>query len=187
MAWPTTTMEPEFITRLQEDGLVWILSFQYLVHNLHIIMFTNSPIGKVDIDGNWDIEIHLDPSRQKGKEGILVLKNRHGEAVAWYRAGGRGKDKIRTNPGGDTHTGTYQIRLEGTQRGWWEAKADSRERKTFGQWRLVIDGTSGEIMKSVDKGRISTIRIHASEKTNKYGKDGVNKFDGSLWNTLGCI
>jgi RHS repeat-associated protein len=71
---------------------------------------SNSPINRIDIDGNWDIDVHAYHNRGKNGYAVLIVRDRMGYEV--YRTvvkttgtGGRTRNVQKS----DTPTGKYKI------------------------------------------------------------------------------
>ncbi|MCF2875875.1 RHS repeat-associated core domain-containing protein, partial [Tenacibaculum sp. Cn5-1] len=144
----------------------------------------NSPVMRIDPNGDWDITVHVANSRKKNGFGIAVLTNRHGEEVFRFKVrveGIGGRNRMKTSA--DTPLGTYDI----PNKNMWITASDSGlKRKAYGpNDRLILTPKSGEIKKS---GR-SLIRVHGgrqefyNKKTGKWQKVSNPK----LKKTEGCI
>jgi RHS repeat-associated protein len=93
---------PTFISRDPlSEAKPWMSSYSYC---------SNSPVNRIDIDGNWDIDVHAYHNRGKNGYAILIVRDRMGYEV--YRTvvkttgtGGRTRNVQRS----DTPTGKYKI------------------------------------------------------------------------------
>lgn len=143
---------------------------------------SNAPVSKIDIDGNWDIEVHAYGLRKIFGYAILVVKSNSGAEV--YRTVVRvhglkskiGKDRSKTS--GDTPTGVYKILN-------WQAPADNAAREKYGKNpRLRLEIQSGEA-----KGKRSGIALHGGHQENYDEKTDTwtDKKNTTLWNTEGCM
>ena len=139
----------------------------------------DNPINRIDIDGNWDLTVHLAQDREKNGYGIAVVSDRNGKEVYRFQVraeGVNGHDRM--VKGSDTPLGEYDIPDDNP----W-IKGGSR--KSYGpNHRLVMNPESGEIKKSGRDG----IRIHGGRQENQ-SKDGKwEKRDNPKLNkTEGCL
>jgi len=139
----------------------------------------DNPINRIDIDGNWDLTVHLAQDREKNGYGIAVVSDRNGKEVYRFQVraeGVNGHDRM--VKGSDTPLGEYDIPDDNP----W-IKGGSR--KSYGpNHRLVMNPESGEIKKSGRDG----IRIHGGRQENQ-SKDGKwKKRDNPKLNkTEGCL
>ncbi|HTM65468.1 MAG TPA: RHS repeat-associated core domain-containing protein [Flavipsychrobacter sp.] len=164
----------------QVEDMPWQSPYQFA---------SNSPIYKLDPDGNWDVEIHSFKNRGKMSYGIAILKNRNGEEIARYVvrvAGSSGVGKgysgsdSRTRSNGDTPTGTYDI---DNNNPWW--RNSTSQKAAYGNsYRLAMTGEKGEIMQA-SKERQNTIRMHAGRQEIGNGHDFDPK--NKLKFTNGCV
>ena len=137
---------------------------------------SNSPLSKIDVNGEWDIEIHLFHDRGKFGYGILILRNKKGKEILRFvvRAQGmkhksnNGNPRDRMKQYGDSPTGTYKFEK-------WRSDGD---KDTYGpNPRLDMVGIAGEILLS----KRTEVQIHG-------GRQKGAKYKGSkLWNTGGCF
>jgi RHS repeat-associated protein len=143
---------------------------------------SNAPVSKVDVDGNWDIEVHAFGLRKIFGYAILVVKDNDGNEV--YRTVVRVhglKSKIggdRSKNSGDTPTGVYQVLN-------WQKPADNSDRKSYGpNSRLRLKILSGEA-----EGKRSGIALHGGQQENYDDKTDswTDKKNPTLWNTRGCM
>ena len=147
-------------------------------HQSDYVYVSNSPIGKIDIDGDWDIEVHAYKNRKKYGYAILIVKDRMGNEV--YRTtvrvqGNKSKiGKSRALKMGDTPTGTYNL-VE------WRATGNDRySRAVYGPNDLLAtDYKSGEGKAAGRNG----MHIHGGRQEG----DDYMKYGKLLWNTSGCM
>jgi RHS repeat-associated protein len=134
---------------------------------------SNAPISKLDINGDWDIEIHTFNDRGKYGYGILIVKDMNGKekfrtvvrAQGMKHAANGNNPRNRLKQYGDSPTGTYKFEQ-------WRKDGDH---SIYGpNYRLDMTAVSGEIKKS---GR-TEIQIHGGRQIG---------FKGNLWNTGGCF
>jgi len=144
---------------------------------------SNSPIAKIDIDGQWDIEVHAFKDRGKYGYAILIVKNKLGEEVyrTTVRVQGMKDPSNNNNPRnrnmkyGDTPTGKYKI---GDSQGVWLAKKSKKDIKTYGPNPILrLDYLEGE-----GEGR-NQMHVHGGRQE---GEDYM-KHGAELWNTGGCM
>ena len=139
----------------------------------------DNPLNRIDIDGNWDVTVHLAQDRKKNGYGIAVVSNRNGQEVYRFQVraeGVKGHDRMVT--GSDTPLGEYDIPDD---KPW----IKGGPRMSYGpNHRLVMNPESGEIKKSGRDG----IRIHGGRQENR-SKDGKwEKIDNpQLKKTEGCL
>jgi RHS repeat-associated protein len=143
----------------------------------------NSPIYKMDIDGEWDITVHAYSDRKKYGYGIAIVSDKNGIEVFRFKVrleGVGGRDRMVGNS--DTPLGVYDI----PNKNMW---ISGKSRTSYGpNARLALDGESGEIKKS---GR-SEIRIHGGrQETPIYKKGKIVGWepisDAELKKTHGCL
>ena len=114
----------------------------------------NSPVQKIDVDGNWDIDVHVFGDRSIYGYGIAVLKDMYGKEVYRFTVRVEGQNRDRTITKGDTPLGTYDIPNKNS---WISGKS----RKAYGpNPRLSLSPKAGEIKTS---GR-DLIRIHGGRQ-----------------------
>ena len=139
----------------------------------------NNPTNKIDVDGEWDVTIHLAKDRSTNGYGVAVVSDRTGQEIFKFvvRAeGAKGHDRMK--PGADTPLGTYDI----PNRNAW---INGKDRAAYGpNDRLVMIPESGEI---VETGR-NDIRIHGGRQEN-HNQDGTwqRKENAKLEKTMGCL
>lgn len=139
----------------------------------------NNPVNRIDLDGNWDVNVHLAKDRSINGYGVAVVSDRNGKEVFRFvvRAEGiKGHDRMKK--GADTPLGVYDIPDN-------NAWINGGSRLSYGpNDRLVMTPESGEIK---DSGR-NDIRIHG-------GRQEIQNQDGSwqrkekveLKKTYGCL
>ena len=142
---------------------------------------SNSPIGKVDVGGKWDIEVHAYKNRKKYGYAIMIVKERKGNEV--YRTKVRvngNKSKIglpRTTNKGDTPTGRYKI-LE------WRPSGNERyNRESYGPNDLLaLRYEHGE-----GEGKRQHMHVHGGRQEVQSDGKWKRKKNPTLWNTSGCF
>lgn len=138
----------------------------------------NNPILRVDVDGRWDIEVHVYKKREKYGYGIAIVKNRSGKEVYRFKVrveGTGGTNRLVTNS--NTPNGVYAIPDENM----WMSGGS---RKSYGpNHRLILDGKSGEIVTS---GR-SNIRIHGGRQETYSNGEWSEIENPELKKTHGCL
>jgi RHS repeat-associated protein len=116
---------------------------------------TNSPLYKIDPNGNWDVEVHAYSDRSKYGYAIAIVKDNDGNEVYRFKVrveGSAGRDRLKKDS--DTPTGVYDI----PDKDMWISGGD---RGAYGPYhRLALFAESGEIKKS---GR-NAIRIHGGRQ-----------------------
>ena len=139
----------------------------------------NTPINNIDVNGNWDVTVHLAQDRTLNGYGIAVVTNRKGQEIFRFQVRGEGvKGHNRMLPENDTPLGIYDIP---DNYPW--IKGGSR--MSYGPYhRLVMIPKSGEIKES---GR-DLIRIHGGRQEIQT-EDGkwVKKEKPELKKTDGCL
>ena len=148
----------------------------------------NSPIGKLDIDGKWDIEVHAceDRSTSDGtgcQYGIAIVRDNAGNEI--YRMevkmmGTAGRDRTVTNS--DTPCGTYNITG-------WEDHSDD-DRAAYGPNELIeMTPKSGEVVDAdrsgiwIHGGRQETLMLNSDGVTYEWTRDE----NPELSHTHGCM
>ena len=133
---------------------------------------SNNPVGRVDISGNWDIEVHAYHDRKKSGYAVLIVKDRNGKEV--YRTvvntigeGGRKRNVQYA----DTPQGKYKI-LEYRKTG----DGTRYNREIYGPNDLLALNYEGE----EGKGR-NNMHLHGGRQ------EGKNKGRKNLANTRGCM
>ncbi len=130
---------------------------------------SNSPLWRVDPDGNWDIEIHAHRNRGKYGYATMIVRNRSGDIIYQTIVRVNGAHRKRGGTNGDTPTGKYKI-LE------WRTTGNARYNKiSFGPNQLLAldyDNTG-------EGGAREGMHIHGGRGYYKKGKE--------LMNTHGCI
>jgi hypothetical protein len=132
---------------------------------------SNAPINRIDIDGNWDIDVHAYHNRGKNGYAILVVRDRIGYEV--YRTvvkttgtGGRTRNVQKS----DTPTGKYKIlqyRSTGNKR---------YSRESFGPNDLLaLNYLGGE------GGTRNGMHLHGGRQEGKYKE---RKYLSDTW---GCL
>lgn len=153
------------------EGYVDVSSYSY-AHN--------SPVYKTDMNGNWDITVHVYNNREQYGYGIAVVTDRHGNEIFRFEVrveGIGGRDRMVTNS--DTPLGVYDIPDDKP----WKSGGS---RLSFGpNQRLRLNPKSGEILKS---GR-SLIRMHGGrqEKYDNNLGQWVPVATPKLMKTKGCL
>lgn len=116
---------------------------------------SDNPVNRIDIEGNWDVTVHLAKDRSQNGYGIVIVTDKKGNEVFRFnvRAEGIG-GRNRMNQNADTPLGIYDIPNELP---WLKGG----NRASFGpNYRLNMVGESGEIIES---GR-NNIRIHGGRQ-----------------------
>jgi RHS repeat-associated protein len=170
----------DFGARMYNPRVGRFLSLDAYASSLHSLspynFASNSPVFKLDPDGNWDIEVHAYNDRAKYGYAILIVKNNSGDIIyqTTVRVNGTknliGKARNITN--GDTPQGDYKI-LE------WRKTDNSRyPRLSYGPNDLLaLEYRGGE------GGSRQHMHIHGGRQEAIDGyKPGKN-----LANTFGCI
>ncbi len=119
------------------------------------VFCSDNPVNKVDVDGNWDVSVHLAKDRSQNGYGIAVVTDRYGNEVYRFsvRAEGSG-GRNRMSKNADTPLGTYDI----PDKSPW---LTGGSRRSYGpNARLNMSPVSGEIEES---GR-DEIRIHGGRQ-----------------------
>ncbi len=70
---------------------------------------SNSPIWRIDPDGEWDIEVHAHKTRAKYGYATMIVKNRSGDIIFQTVVKVVGSHRLRNGTNGDTPEGTYKI------------------------------------------------------------------------------
>ncbi len=140
----------------------------------------NSPILRVDPDGNWDVTIHAYKDREKYGYAIAVVRDRNGKEI--YRTkvlvlGTAGRDQSITH--GDTPKGTYRIE------GWSDFSGTIGNRKSYGpNHALNLDVHSGFVYTSTSRfGFLG----HGGRQENYSNSQWTPKQNPELVATNGCI
>ena len=135
-------------------------------------------MSRVDIDGSWDVKVHVYSDRKAYGYGIAIVTDRTGREVFRFPVRAQGANGAnRMAYGSDTPLGTYDIPSTSP----W---ITGGSRVSYGPFaRLHMEGVSGEI---IDSNR-SGIRIHGGRQ--EIEKDGVfiNDPNAGLKKTLGCL
>ena len=155
---------PVFISRdVLFEKKPWLTPYHYC---------SNNPVGRVDISGNWDIDVHAYSDRGKCGYAVFIVKDRKGNEV--YRtvvkvvgAGGR----IRNATNSDTPQGKYKI-LEYRKTG----EGTRYNRDSYGPNDLLALNYEGE-----EGGGRNGIHVHGGRQEGKY--EGRS----DLANTYGCM
>lgn len=158
-----------------QDKYPWISPYNYV---------SNSPIGKIDVDGLWDIEVHAYKDRGRYGYAVLIVKNRLGKEVlrTMVRVQGMKHRKNNWNPRnrlatyGDTPTGVYKIK------GWSNRLVKINSEKYGPNDVLELDYISGEAKESGRNG----MHLHGGRQKGINSKTG-KAYSGGLWNTGGCM
>jgi RHS repeat-associated protein len=152
------------------------LYFQWSPYNY----VRNSPLMRIDPNGNWDITVHVANNRKKNGYGIAVVTDRHGKEVFRFRVrvqGIGGSDRTKRNA--DTPLGVYDI----PNKNMW---LSGGSRASYGpNSRLILTPKSGEILES---GR-TLIRIHGGrqEYYDKNTGEWRKVKNPKLKKTKGCL
>ncbi len=162
--------------------------FKKLPNLSSYVFASNSPISRLDADGNWDVEVHAFNDRALFGYAILIAKNRDGNEVfrtvvkvqgsAHTLNGNNPRDRTLTNA--DTPTGTYDMTN-------WESKSGTvKSRKSYGPNQVIrLNGITGEIQESGRAG----ILVHGGrqESYDSKQKEWSSIENPVLKNTYGCI
>ena len=137
-----------------------------------------NPLMRIDIDGNWDVKVHLYKDRSKYGYGIAVVTDNHGNEIFRFKVraeGARGHNRMKS--GADTPLGTYDIPDNP-----WMSGGD---RAAYGpNVRLSMVGVSGEIIDS----KRTNIRIHGGrQEYQDENGDWKPVADPKLKKTYGCL
>ncbi len=144
------------------------------------VFCSDNPVNKVDVDGNWDVSVHLAKDRSQNGYGIAVVTDRYGNEVYRFsvRAEGSG-GRNRMSKNADTPLGTYDI----PDKSPW---LTGGSRRSYGpNARLNMSPVSGEIEES---GR-DEIRIHGGRQEVYDPKTGewTPVDNPELKKTHGCL
>jgi RHS repeat-associated protein len=143
---------------------------------------SNNPVNRIDVDGRWDIKVHLYNNRAEYGYGIAVVTDRNGNEVQRFevRAEGVG-GRDRNVRGADTPLGVYDIPAGDT----WRASTNGNRMSYGPNDRLVMNPDSGEI---VQTGR-DAIRIHGGRQESYNPKTDTWSAvsNPSLKKTEGCL
>ena len=139
----------------------------------------NSPINRVDVDGNWDVTVHTHKNREHYGYGFLVVTDKKGNTIfeATVRVeGSNSKEngfnkRIRTRTYADTPTGIYRIK------GWSNRLPNLNEQAYGPNAVLELDYISGEAA-----GLRNGIHLHGGRQQGKGGKGKA-----TLSVTQGCL
>ena len=139
----------------------------------------NNPVCRIEIDGQWDVTVHLYKERSEYGYGIAIVSDRHNNEIFRFtvRAEGvNGRDRFVSNS--DTPLGTYDIPDDYP----WISGGN---RLSYGPYaRLNMQGVSGEIAES---GR-SGIRIHGGRQEYRTTAGGYLAVDNPVLKmTQGCL
>jgi RHS repeat-associated protein len=141
---------------------------------------SNNPINRIDLDGNWDLSIHLARDRSQNGYGIAIVTDRNGNEIYRFKVRAEGTGgRNRMNINADTPLGMYDIPNKNP----WLIGGS---RKSYGpNARLNMIPESGEIERS---GR-DAIRIHGGRQerydSKTYKWTPIN--NPELKKTQGCL
>lgn len=137
-----------------------------------------NPVNRIDVQGKWDITVHVYKNRLEHGYGIAIVTNRKGEEIFRFQVrvqGVNGSNRMIT--GSDTPLGLYDIPSDRT----W---INGGSRLSYGPHaRLNMVGSSGEIINS---GR-TNIRIHGGRQELLQNGEWFSIPDPQLKKTYGCI
>ncbi|TWV05084.1 RHS repeat-associated core domain-containing protein, partial [Bacteroidaceae bacterium HV4-6-C5C] len=144
------------------------------------VFCSNNPVNRIDINGNWDVSVHLAQNRSQNGYGIAIVTDRNGNEVYRFQVRGEGiGGRNRMSENADTPLGTYDIPdnnpwLTGGNRASYGPNA-----------RLNMTPESGEIEES---GR-DAIRIHGGRQENydSKTKKWILADNPELKKTRGCL
>jgi RHS repeat-associated protein len=141
---------------------------------------SDNPVNRIDMDGNWDVSVHLAQNRSQNGYGVAIVTDRNGNEVYRFqvRAEGTG-GRNRMNENADTPLGTYDI----PDKNPW---GTGGSRASYGpNARLNMTPESGEIEES---GR-DAIRIHGGRQEVYDSKTGkwTPADSPKLKKTHGCL
>ena len=139
----------------------------------------NNPTNRIDIDGNWDVEVHLANNRSQNGYGVAVVKDKAGNEVFRFNVRAEGiKGHDRMLRGSDTPLGVYEIP---DTYPW----ISGGSRASYGpNPRLNMIPESGEIIESKRDG----IRIHGGRQESRDVKGNwIKDKDPRLKKTEGCL
>jgi len=144
------------------------------------VFCSDNPVNRIDMDGNWDVSVHLAQNRSHNGYGVAVVTDRNGNEVYRFqvRAEGTG-GRNRMNENADTPLGTYDI----PDKNPW---GTGGSRASYGpNARLNMTPESGEIEES---GR-DAIRIHGGRQEVYDSKTGkwTPADSPELKKTHGCL
>jgi len=134
----------------------------------------DNSISRIDLNGLWDVKVHVYKDRSQYSYGIAILYDRSGIEKGRYTVNTQGQHRDRMKTNGDTPLGIYDI----PDKNMWYSHGS---KEAFGpNSRLVMIGESGEIEKS---GR-TDIRMHGGRQQVE-GENIVGPVE--LKPTHGCI
>jgi RHS repeat-associated protein len=141
---------------------------------------SDNPVNRIDIDGNWDVSVHLAQNRSQNGYGVAIVTDRNGNEVYRFqvRAEGTG-GRNRMNKNADTPLGIYDI----PDKNPWSTGGS---RASYGpNARLNMTPESGEIEES---GR-DAIRIHGGRQEVYDSQTGkwTSSDSPELKKTHGCL
>ena len=140
----------------------------------------NNPMNRIDIDGKWDVHVHVYNKRSQYGYGVAVVTDRNSKEIYRFNVRAEGvKGRNRFKTGADTPLGIYDIP---DNQPWLVGGS----RLSYGpNARLNMDGKSGEIVTS---GR-SAIRIHGGrqEAYNSETENWTPVKNPALKKTYGCL
>jgi len=156
-----------------QEKFPWISPYNYA---------SNSPIGKIDIDGLWDIEVHAYKDRKRYGYAILIVKDRMGKEVYRTTVRVQGLNGLqggsRSKTGGDTPQGKYKI---GDGQGVWVKRTSKKDIDRYGpNYVLRLKYLGGE------GGNRQYMHLHGGRQKGINSKTG-KPYTGNLWNTAGCM
>jgi len=139
----------------------------------------NNPISRKDGNGLWDINVTL--PKDRNKQGVAVVTDRHGNEVMRFSVLGRGiAGRNRLIENADTPLGVYDI----PNKGMWILSTPDKRNSYGPNPRLILIGESGEIIKSKRK----DIRFHGGRQEEELlnGK-WIPLENPTLKTTRGCL
>ena len=146
----------------EEDEFPWQSTYSFV---------SDSPLWRIDPDGNWDIEVHASSNRSKYGYATMIVKDNDGNVVyrTVVKAIGTG-GRVRNASNSDTPQGTYKI-LE-----WRKTGTKRYNRISFGPNKLLaLEYQGGE------GGSRQGMHVHGGRQEGKY------KARKNLASTHGCM
>lgn len=145
---------------------------------------SNSPLSRIDADGEWDIEVHGYSDRAKYGYGILIVKDNDGNEIARYQVLLRATNHPSRGSKGDTPTGSADISNTpyGTETtpGWRNDGATS----SYGpNPRIWVDESSRTVQWKTNNRQ--AIQVHGKGKIGNVTYDEDS--DQPLTLTQGCV
>ena len=140
----------------------------------------SNPANKIDLDGKWDVEVHLMQDRNISGYGLAIVKDKDGSEIFRFKVRAEGVGGHNTmNKNSDTPLGIYNIPENNS----W---ISGGSRESYGpNPRLNMVPESGDILSS----HRDNIRIHGGRQETYNAKENkwIKNDSPQLKKTLGCI